>query len=154
MKQELFQRAKEEYQNAILFFQAGKRNDFYRYLGTGEAFERMLRENYELSDAEDKELCALTDICDEYEDGDVHEITIRVLPKEICAEIAKLTDSIVHREFRHDGLYYLPSDVFNREFKVKRMDKWSFLVEDNKYDWAIPIFFCEWVHETNGRQTR
>lgn len=71
MKQELFQRAKDEYQNAILFYQAGRKNDFYRYLGSGEAWECMLRQNYDLTDEEDKTLCALTDICDEYDDREM-----------------------------------------------------------------------------------
>ena len=67
-KDELFQRAKGEYLNAIYFLRAGRTYDFCRYLGAGEVYERMLRENYALSEAEDKELCKLTDICDEYDE--------------------------------------------------------------------------------------
>ena len=73
MLEELLQRAREEYQNAIMFYQAGRKNDFYRYLGSGEAYERLLRENYELTYGESQSLEALTDICDEYDDRELYK---------------------------------------------------------------------------------
>lgn len=73
MKEELLERAKEAYRNAICFYENGKKNDFYRYFGAGEAFERILRENYFLSIKEDEELSRINEICEEYDDTDMFE---------------------------------------------------------------------------------
>ena len=70
MKQELFTRAKDSYLNAILFYQAGRKDDFYRYLGAGEAYESVLRMQYGVTKEEDERLVALTDVCDAYDDAE------------------------------------------------------------------------------------
>lgn len=68
-KFELLEKARENYQNAILFAQAGKRDDFYRYLGMGEATEYLLRCEFPLTEEEEEQLTALTDICDDKDDS-------------------------------------------------------------------------------------
>lgn len=76
---------------------------------------------------------------------------VRVLPKEICLQIARIIGDPSENEA--SLLFYLPDHVFGKVFAVKYCEG-TFKIDDpdEPMGWNVPAFFCKFVDRDKPKE--